>query len=95
MLVFAGTTIAQEVTVVAPAHYKVLFENERVHVVENTLKPGESDPPHRHSAGWHDVTEPGSMKVTMAGGSVTVWEPKAGESGWLKTERQHSSENIG
>lgn len=92
---FLGTAIAQDVMKVAANHYKVLFENEHVRVVENTLKPGEKDPPHTHPDGWYYVTEPGSMKVTMADGKVTIWEPKAGESGWLKTKSLHTSENIG
>jgi beta-alanine degradation protein BauB len=93
--VFVGVTIAQDVMKVAPDHYKVLFENEHVRVVENTLQPGEKDAPHTHPSGWYYVTEPGSMKITMADGKVTVWEPKMSESGWLKTESLHTSENVG
>jgi hypothetical protein len=92
---FIGSTIAQDVMKVASDHHKLLFENDQVRVVENTLKPGEKDAPHTHPNGWYYVTAPGSMKVTMADGKVTVWEPKMSESGWLQTMSQHTSENVG
>lgn len=92
---FLGTAIAQDVIKVAADHNKVLFENEHIRVVENTLKPGEKDPPHTHPSGWYYVTEPGSMKVTMADGKVAIWEPTPGESGWLQTRSLHTSENVG
>jgi beta-alanine degradation protein BauB len=90
-----GITCAQDVIKVAPEHNKILFENDQVRVVENTLNAGEKDPPHVHPHGWYYVTEPGSMKITMAGGKVTIWEPKLSDSGWLQTMRLHASENIG
>lgn len=97
VLLFAISSLAmgQDVVKVAPGHNKILLENDQVRVVENTLKPGEIDPPHTHPHGWYYVTEPGSMKITMADGKVILWEPKSGESGWLKTMALHSSENVG
>ncbi|MGZ5382074.1 MAG: hypothetical protein ACXWFQ_09430, partial [Thermoanaerobaculia bacterium] len=72
----AACARAQDVAVVAKDHYKVLFENAQVRVVENTLKPGEKDPMHTHPAGWFYVTQPGMMKVVHDGGRVEMWEAK-------------------
>jgi beta-alanine degradation protein BauB len=85
----------QDAVKVAPDHYKILLENEHVRVIENTLAPGEKDAMHTHPSGWYYVTKPGTMKVVHADGKTETWEAKAGESGWLKTEGPHTSENIG
>lgn len=91
----AGAAGAQDAVQVAPAHYQVKVENEHVRVIENTLRPGEKDGMHTHPSGWYLVTRPGRMKVVFASGKVETWAPKAGESGWLKPEGPHTSENIG
>lgn len=80
---------------VAPDHYKILFENDQVRVLENTLAPGEKDPTHTHGAGWYYVTSPGTMKITFPDGKVATWESKPGESAWLKTKSPHADENVG
>ena len=85
----------QDAVKVAPDHYKILLENEHVRVIENTLAPGEKDAMHTHPSGWYYVTKPGTMKVVHADGKTETWEAKSGESGWLKTEGPHTSENIG
>ena len=36
-----------------PAHYKVVFENERLRVLEVTLEPNDEEPIHHHR--WHSV----------------------------------------
>jgi quercetin dioxygenase-like cupin family protein len=101
VLALAATTLrapsahAQDVMDVAKNHYRVLVDNERVRVVENTLQPGEKDAMHTHPAGWYYVTGPGSMKVVFADGRTETWEPKPGESGWSPAEPPHTSENVG
>ena len=76
-----------------PDHYRVVFENERVRVLEYTDAPGERTTPHEH---------PDSVMVTLSGfrrrlhaddGHRDVELP-AGLSGWLPAQR-HSGENIG
>jgi beta-alanine degradation protein BauB len=91
----APSAHAQDVMAVAKNHYRVLVDNERVRVVENTLQPGEKDPMHTHPAGWYYVTRPGTMKVVFADGHMESWAPKAGESGWSAAEPPHTSENVG
>ncbi|HWM71988.1 MAG TPA: hypothetical protein VNO35_35835 [Steroidobacteraceae bacterium] len=86
---------AQDVMQAAPDHFKVKVENSYVRVVENILKPGETDAQHTHPAGWYYVTQGGSMRVTYADGKVQIWEPKTGESGWMEAEAPHTSVNVG
>lgn len=44
---------ALDAVVAAPAHHKVLFENERVRVLEVTLEPNDEEPVHHHR--WPSV----------------------------------------
>jgi hypothetical protein len=76
-----------------PDKYKVVFENERVRVLEYTDRPGDRTSPHAH---------PDSVMVTLSsfrrrlhhdGGTREVEIP-AGLASWLPAQ-QHSGENIG
>jgi len=44
---------AFDAVVAAPKHHKVLFENERLRVIEVTLEPGDEEPVHHHR--WPSV----------------------------------------
>ncbi|GAA1364743.1 hypothetical protein GCM10009596_27720 [Arthrobacter rhombi] len=76
-----------------PGHYRVLWENEFVRVLEYTDLPGASTTPHGH---------PNSVMVTLSGfrRRLTVGERSfetelaAGQALWLAAQR-HAGENIG
>ena len=76
-----------------PQHYKVVFENERVRVLEYTDAPGERTTPHRH---------PDSVMYTLSsfrrrlhqGDQHRDVEMQAGFTGWLPAQ-EHAGENIG
>jgi quercetin dioxygenase-like cupin family protein len=76
-----------------PEHYKVVFENDRVRVLEYTDRPGEKTTPHEH---------PDSVMYTLssfrrrlvAGGVQREVELEAGKVNWLPAQ-QHYGENIG
>ncbi|MGY1754623.1 cupin domain-containing protein [Blastococcus sp. SYSU D01042] len=76
-----------------PEHYRVVFENERVRVLEYTDAPGDRTAEHEH---------PDSVMVTLssfrrrlrAGGAHRDVELTPGMAGWLPAQR-HSGENIG
>ena len=76
-----------------PQHYRVLFENERVRVLEYTDLPGDRTTEHEH---------PDSVMVTLssfrrrlhAGDASRDVEIATGFAGWLPAQR-HSGENIG
>ena len=76
-----------------PDHYKVIFENERVRVLEYTDLPGTVTTPHAH---------PDSVMYTLSsfrrrlvqGDVQREVEIAAGTVGWLPAQ-QHHGENIG
>lgn len=76
-----------------PDHYKVIFENERVRVLEYTDQPGTVTTPHEH---------PDSVMYTLSsfrrrlvqGDEQREVEIEAGTVGWLPAQ-QHHGENIG
>jgi quercetin dioxygenase-like cupin family protein len=76
-----------------PDHYHVVFENDRVRVLEYTDTPGARTQPHEH---------PDSVMVTLSsfrrrlyhGGEQRDVEITAGRAHWLPAQ-QHAGENIG
>ena len=76
-----------------PEHYKLLWENDFVRVIEYTDEPGERTTPHDH---------PNSVMVTLsafqrrlsAGGREFETALPSGAVVWLPAQR-HSGENIG
>jgi hypothetical protein len=76
-----------------PDHYKVIFENERVRVLEYQDHPGEHTTPHAH---------PDSVMYTLSafrrrlvsGDVQREVELDAGTVGWLPAQKHHG-ENIG
>jgi quercetin dioxygenase-like cupin family protein len=74
-------------------HYRVIFENERVRVLEYTDHPGDETTPHRH---------PDSVMITLssfrrqlhADGTEVEVELHAGSARWLDAQ-EHSGHNIG
>lgn len=76
-----------------PEHYKVVFENERVRVLEYLDRPGERTTTHSH---------PDSVMYTLssfrrrlhAGDDHRDVEMPAGLTGWLPAQH-HAGENIG
>jgi quercetin dioxygenase-like cupin family protein len=76
-----------------PDHYKVVFENERVRVLEYNDAPGDRTTPHSH---------PDSVMVTLSDfdRKLTVGEQsrdvslRAGLANWLPAQA-HMGENVG
>lgn len=76
-----------------PDHYKVIFENDRVRVLEYTDEPGTVTTPHAH---------PDSVMYTLSsfrrrlvqGDQQRDVEIPSGTVGWLPAQ-QHHGENIG
>jgi hypothetical protein len=83
----------QDPTETNPELYKVIFENERVRVLEYKDKPGDKTTPHHH---------PDSVMYTLSdfkrrlyvGDKIAEVEKKAGETSWL-SDQVHVGENIG
>jgi quercetin dioxygenase-like cupin family protein len=76
-----------------PEHYKVVFENDRVRVLEYTDAPGDRTTPHQH---------PDSVMYTLSsfrrrlvsGGTGREVELAVGTVGW-RPAQEHHGENIG
>ena len=76
-----------------PEHYKVVFENDRVRVLEYTDRPGDRTTPHQH---------PDSVMYTLSsfrrrlvsGDTEREVALEAGAAGWLPAQ-EHHGENIG
>jgi len=79
---------------VAPNVYTVLFENERVRLLEARLRPGDSSAMHSHPD--YLVYGLGDSKVTFtsASGESADVELKAGQTMWRDAE-EHSAKNLG
>lgn len=83
----------QDPTVTNPDKYKVIFENERVRVLEYHDKPGEMTTPHNH---------PDSVMFTLSdferklhyNDKVVHVSKESGEASWLPAQK-HAGENAG
>ena len=80
-------------TLTDPGAYRVVFENERVRVLEYTDEPGYRTKPHRH---------PDSVMITVSsfarrlygGGREVDVQLTAGTARWVGAQ-EHAGENIG
>lgn len=79
---------------VAPHVYKVLFENDKVRVLQATLKKGAKSAMHKHPTNLVYMIDGGSAKFTTPDGKSQKMRAKAGRVVWFD-EQEHSSENLG
>jgi quercetin dioxygenase-like cupin family protein len=76
-----------------PQHYRTLFENEHVRVLDYSDEPGESTSPHVHPNSVM-VTLTGFQRRLSAGGGEREVDLPAHQVLWLPAQR-HSGVNIG
>jgi hypothetical protein len=93
---------ALDALVAAPKHHRLLFENERVRVVETRIPPGERTPVHTHRWGGVLYIVSWSHHIRYDDkGNVLLDTPKSGivrEAGWTNWSAPlppHSLENVG
>lgn len=79
--------------VVSPDLYRVVFENERVRVLEYRDEPGDRTAPHRHPDSVMYPLCSFRRRIT-AGGQVVEVALEPGQVRWLDAQ-EHSGENIG
>lgn len=76
-----------------PDHYQVVFENDRVRVLEYRDRPGERTTPHEHPDSVMYTLS--SFRRRLVSGDVQrEVQLDAGTVGWLPAQ-QHHGENIG
>ncbi|MCV2368354.1 hypothetical protein [Roseateles oligotrophus] len=96
---FVNWTLAQvpaseDPLTVAPAHYKVRFENDRVRVLEGFDAPGEKIAMHGHPDTLMVALSSFKRKLTLGSGRVIETESKPGDVRWMSSQ-SHAGENIG
>ena len=76
-----------------PDHYTVVFENDRVRVLEYSDRPGDRTTPHEHPDSVM-YTRSDFRRRLSTGDQERDVEMKEGFVGWLPAQ-QHSGHNIG
>ena len=86
--------MAEDAVKVAPHVYKVLFENERVRLLEVKLQPEGRTELHSHPDTLIHALSAGKVNFTAPSGEVTELDVPAGSSTWLEAT-EHATDNIG
>ena len=76
-----------------PDKYKVIFENERVRVLEYRDEPGDATRPHEHPDSVMVTLSAFTRRISSGGREVEVDLP-AGHARWVAAQ-EHAGENIG
>jgi len=97
-ILFLGSTaqiaFAEDATVVAPEHYKVEFENEKVRVIRITYGPGEESAMHEHAEGIVVNLTDQNTQFTLPDGTTPAVEPgPAGSISWSPAG-MHAAKNL-
>lgn len=93
-LSLSGPARATDPVVLAPANYKVIFENDKVRVLEASDKPGEKVEMHSHPDTLMYVLAPFQRKLTLENGRQVTVTMKPGDTRWMPAQ-SHAGENIG
>lgn len=81
-------------TTTDPDKYKVIFENNRVRVLEYRDEPGQSTQPHDHPDSVMYTLSAFERRLVAENGETRDVDLAAGEARWLDAQ-VHSGENIG
>jgi quercetin dioxygenase-like cupin family protein len=94
LLLGAVAALAQDAVKTQPDKNKVLFENERVRVIEVKNEPGGTLKMHSHPDHVVYLLENSNVKFTSADGKVSEMKGKKGEVRWVEAVT-HTVENKG
>ena len=86
--------MADDPTRTDPDKYKVIFENDRVRVLEYRDEPGESTSPHRHPDSVMYTLSSFDRKLVAESGEAREVTLEPGTVRWLDAQ-VHSGENVG
>ena len=94
-VIFSAVSLkAQDVSKVNPKNYKVVLDNEKVRVIDNSSNPGDKSAWHSHPDMLIYVLEGGTIKSTTKDGKSKTIVFKKGETVWMDAVT-HETENIG
>lgn len=92
--VMVSGAVAEDAVVVAPEHYEVEFENERVRVIRITYGPGDESAMHEHGDAVVVNLTDLNVQFTLADGTMPPAEPgQAGSFQWTPAG-EHAAKNI-
>jgi hypothetical protein len=86
--------VSLDPAVTNPDFYKVVFENERVRVLEYRDLPGDRTTPHEHPDSVMYTLSTFRRRLYAADGQSRDVEIEEGTTGWLPAQR-HAGHNIG
>jgi quercetin dioxygenase-like cupin family protein len=86
--------MTEHAATVAPDVYKVVFENDRVRMLEARMPVGGHTEMHSHPDYLAYPLQDGKVKFTTPSGETADVEVKAGEAMWRDAE-EHATDNIG
>lgn len=81
-------------TITDPDKYKIIFENDRVRVLEYRDEPGQKTSPHEHPDSIMHTLSSFERRLNSAQGEARDVTLSKGETRWLDAQ-MHSGENIG
>ena len=98
--------LSYDAVTAAPDNHRVVFENERVRVLEVTIKPGEKEPFHEHPVfSVMNIITGAPLRITQAtledGKIVPGKTIEVGKDNfqppplWMPPQGLHSAENVG
>lgn len=90
----AGAAMAQDPVKTDPDKYRMIFQNERVRVLEYKDKPGARTTRHQHPDSLVYALGPFKRRLILGDGKTVVVEKKEGEVYWVPAQ-EHIGENIG
>jgi hypothetical protein len=90
----AARNILPHAVTTDPDKYKVIFENDRVRVIDYKDKPGDKTKLHHHPDAVLYLLSAFKRKLTFDNGKSVVVDIKGGEVVW-NDEQSHIGENIG
>ena len=79
---------------IAPEHYTVEFENDRIRILRFVSRPGDKWAAHRHPDGVHISLSEYRLRNVVPGNAPTESHRKPGEVRWVPAVI-HTGENIG
>ncbi len=94
LLMCGKPVLAQDAAKVAPDKVKALLDNDKVRVLEFTVKPGEKTGMHSHPEYILYMLSDGTMKTTLPDGKTSELITKTGDIRWNEAVT-HENENVG
>lgn len=86
--------MAEDAATVAPHVYKVIFENERVRMLEVSMQPGGHTEMHSHPDYLVYVLSEAKVKLMTPSGEAAEVELTPGTAMWREAE-EHATDNVG